>query len=505
MNSNQYYSSEDVFGRSLDKNNAALRLEVVTGPSTPNTGEITTGNDALSSSFNHDEQSIRVVLSGNVKGTSGTSGVDGNFYGSSGTSGISGTSGYSPYGVTRPFVGVSKDTQSLGGEVNGYKLSTYDYTGEITTIDTIVISYYDKENILVRNWLLSFKGYIKIEQSEISTLFAIYRILSVIDQPILDQIRFEVVCLNGSAGDNINDFTNMRLSSYGADGTSGTSGKDGTFGTSGSSGTSPDPIIDQDFFYDTDTDTLYVQNINTSGLTLTGETAGYVKTDDNGTVYVSVPTIDESFYYDNDANTLYVDNININGLYQSSTAYTYDIYLSSDINIAYIDCTGGNKYVYLPASEGSGKTITVKKIDDTFNYLTVRPLLSDLLDSINNFKYITIPNQAIQIHDAELGKWYILNDYNNNVNNLLKITTTNNFGTSIVYSTYIYDYADDGSCLLMTAVGKKGIINIIKNIAPYDLVITMRNGQTLDTDTSKTLAQFESITVQSDDSNWWII
>lgn len=245
-----YFSAEEVFGRSYDKDNNALHLNVV-GNGLPGTfPDNVTGNDALSSAFNKNTHSINVVLDGNAMGSSGSSGVDGNFYGSSGTSGeggTSGTSGNSPLGVTRPFVGVSQDFQTSSGEINGWTFGTpHVYDVNIEDVNRIDLNYIDSYGMSLYGWLNSWSigtQIIKLEQKDNALIFGFYRIDNGFDNPTFSQFSYNVTYLTGSVGGKFTDFTNCLVSSFvngsGTSGTSGSSGVDGNFyGSSGSSGSS---------------------------------------------------------------------------------------------------------------------------------------------------------------------------------------------------------------------------------------------------------------------------
>ena len=247
-NSNKQYSAEEVFSRSYDPQNNALRFNVISQTGSTE-HEIITKNDALSEAFNPDGRSINIILDGNTKGTSGSSGVDGNFYGSSGTSGTngtSGTSGFSNLGVTRPYIGKSNNSQTICGEINGWKFgypSTYNTT--IPNVNRISVNYHDIYSGDCSGWLSTWiqtNGFIKIEQKDNPLIFGIYIIVTSFNNVSFGQYEFNVTFLSGSVN-NFTDFTNALITSWNnGTGTSGSSGVDGTFlgssGTSGDNGTS---------------------------------------------------------------------------------------------------------------------------------------------------------------------------------------------------------------------------------------------------------------------------
>jgi len=79
---------------------------------------------------------------------------------------------------------------------------------------------------------------------------------------------------------------------------------------------------------------------------------------------------------------------------------------STDKNI-YVTATAENNItVTLPASTGSGRVLTIKKIDDTIGTVIIEGNGSDTLDGELN-QTLIIEHESITIQDVSTGNWYI--------------------------------------------------------------------------------------------------
>ena len=97
-----------------------------------------------------------------------------------------------------------------------------------------------------------------------------------------------------------------------------------------------------------------------------------------------------------------------NGTVQKHTDVTAATYTVSptDSDI-YVDATSGNKTVSLPAATGTGRILTIKKIDSSANTVTVAASGSETIDGANT-QIISAQYVSITIQDAASGTWYII-------------------------------------------------------------------------------------------------
>ena len=72
----------------------------------------------------------------------------------------------------------------------------------------------------------------------------------------------------------------------------------------------------------------------------------------------------------------------------------------------YCDATTGAQTINLPAATGSGRILTVKKIDSSFNDITIQANGSDHIDGASS-QAITTQYNSIYIQDAITANWFI--------------------------------------------------------------------------------------------------
>jgi len=114
----------------------------------------------------------------------------------------------------------------------------------------------------------------------------------------------------------------------------------------------------------------------------------------------------------------------IDGLTRVSTSATpYNVTANTQV-VIYVDASGGNKVVNLPACTGQLHSITVKKIDTTYNTVTVTRTGSDTIESVLGYSLspitttdsIAMPNEA-RTYSPNGTQWRVESRHFNNLVN----------------------------------------------------------------------------------------